>query len=156
MTESTVARPLRRGVHRGARGVTLMELMVVVVILGVLATIAVPSYRRYLVRSQRSEAKVALLQLQTAQEKFYLQNNAFTDKIKDASPDGLGIPETTETGKYTITVALGTDAQTYVATASPATGGGQADDKECKNFTVDNLGKHGNNGGTKDAQFCWR
>jgi type IV pilus assembly protein PilE len=133
-----------------------MELMVVVVIIGVLAAIAVPSYRRYLLRTQRSEAKIALLQLQTAEEKFYLQNNAFTDKVKDASPTGLGLPMTTETGKYAITVKLGDEAQTFEATAAPATGGGQTDDKECKSFTINNLGKRGIDGGSKDAQYCWR
>jgi prepilin-type N-terminal cleavage/methylation domain-containing protein len=32
---------------------TLMELLTVVAVLGIIAAIAVPSYRRYLVRSQR-------------------------------------------------------------------------------------------------------
>jgi hypothetical protein len=40
--------------------------------------------------------------LQTAQEKFYMQNNSFTDNLEDASPDGLGLSATTETGKYTV------------------------------------------------------
>jgi type IV pilus assembly protein PilE len=38
------------------RGVTLVELMVVIAVIGTLAAIAIPSYRRYLIRSQRSEA----------------------------------------------------------------------------------------------------
>jgi len=43
------------------RGVTLMELLTVIVILGILASIAFPSYRTYLIRAQRAEAKTALL-----------------------------------------------------------------------------------------------
>lgn len=146
----------RAGVHRDARGVTLMELMVVIVILGILAAIAVPSYRRYLLRSQRTEAKIALLQLQTAEEKFYMQNNAFTDDVDGASPAGLGLPNTTETGKFDIDVDVDDDAQTFVATAKPRAGGGQADDKECGTFTINNRGTKGLTGGTKDAQYCWR
>ena len=54
---------------------------------------AMPTYRQYLIRSQRSEAKIALLQLQTAQEKFYMQNNAFADdaNVTTAAPAGLGL-----------------------------------------------------------------
>ena len=75
--------------RRRQRGITLLELLTVVTVLAILASVALPTYRRYLVRSQRSEAKIALLQLQTAQEKFYMQNNSFTDNIDDPSPDGL-------------------------------------------------------------------
>ncbi|HEX6397026.1 MAG TPA: type IV pilin protein [Steroidobacteraceae bacterium] len=144
-----------RGFGRASRGVTLMELLVVIVILGILASIAVPTYRRYLVRTQRTEAKVALLQLQTAQEKFYMQNNTFTDNISDASPSGLGLLKTTETGKYDISVDLDDDAQTYVATASPPPGGGQQDDKDCKNFTINERGTRGVTG-SSGVQSCWR
>jgi type IV pilus assembly protein PilE len=144
-----------RGLGRAARGVTLMELLVVIAILGILATIAVPTYRRYLIRTQRTEAKVALLQLQTAQEKFYMQNNAFTDNVKDASPDGLGLLEVTETGKYDITVNLAADAQTYTATASPHKGGGQDDDDDCKSFTITERGTRGVSG-SSGVQYCWR
>jgi type IV pilus assembly protein PilE len=144
-----------RGVGRASRGVTLMELLVVIAILGILASIAVPTYRRYLVRTQRTEAKVALLQLQTAQEKFYMQNNAFTDNIKDASPAGLGLLQVTETGKYDISVDLADDAQTYTATASPHKGGGQEDDVDCKSFTITERGTRGVSG-PSGVQNCWR
>ena len=146
--------------RRAMRGVTLMELMVVVTILGVLAAIAIPSYRRYLIRSQRSEAKIALLQLQTAEEKFYLQNNIFTDNIAEASPGGLGLLALSETGKYAISVVLaaddnGNDDQRYVATAAPAVDGGQADDAECETFTIDERGTRSVTG-PKGSQFCWK
>jgi type IV pilus assembly protein PilE len=137
------------------RGVTLLELMAVVTILAILASVAVPTYRRYLIRTQRSEAKIALLQLQTAQEKFYMQNNSFTDNVTDASPDGLGLPGTTETGKYTVAVVLADDGQTYEATAAPRTGGGQTDDLECASFTINQRGTKGVSG-TSDVQRCWR
>jgi type IV pilus assembly protein PilE len=93
-----------RPIRSRMRGVTLIELMSVVVILAIVATIAVPTYRKYLIRAQRSEGKIALLQLQTAQEKFYLQNNAYTDKVTDSSTaesPGLGLPGTSETGSTT-------------------------------------------------------
>jgi type IV pilus assembly protein PilE len=140
---------------RRQRGVSLLELMAVVGIVAILASIAIPTYRRYLIRTQRSEAKIALLQLQTAQEKFYMQNNSFTDNLTDASPIGLGIPDTTETGKYTVEVDLADDGQTYVATAAPRTGGGQTDDLQCENFTIDQRGTKGVSG-SDGVQACWR
>jgi type IV pilus assembly protein PilE len=143
-----------------SRGMTLMELLVVIVILGILAAISVPTYRQYLIRSQRAEAKVALLQLQTAQEKFYLQNNQYTDNITGASPDGLGLFSTTETQKYDLTVELGPDAngtenQTFVATATPSDGGGQTDDTKCAAFTIDERGTRGNSGDA-GTEYCWK
>ena len=137
------------------RGVTLLELLTVIGIVAILASVAVPTYRKYLIRTQRSEAKIALLQLQTAQEKFYMQNNTFTDNVADASPDGLGLLSTTETGKYEISVDLAGDGQTYTATAAPKAGGGQTDDNECESFTINQRGTHGVSG-PKGAQACWR
>lgn len=152
MTKTFNLAPTHRG-RRFSRGVTLIELLTVVAVIAILASVAVPSYRRYLIRAQRTEAKVALLQLQTAQEKFYMQNNAFTDKIADAPPAGLGIPNSTETGKYAVTVVV--TGQTYVATADPTTTGGQKDDKDCAAFTITEKGVRGVTG-TKPVQTCWR
>ena len=143
---------------RRQRGVTLIELMTVVAIIAVIATIAIPTYRRYLIRSQRSEAKIALLQLQTAQEKFYLQNNSFASNanIATASPAGLGLSNVTETGKYDLAItAFPVDGQTYTATASPRTGGGQTDDTQCGSFTITERGVKGASG-PYGAVNCWR
>jgi type IV pilus assembly protein PilE len=141
------------------RGVTLMELMVVVAIVALLATVALPTYRKYLIRAQRSEGKVALLQLQTAQEKFYLQNNTYTDKVTTASTatvPGLGLPGTSETGKYDIEVTtLAVGGQAYTATAKPHVGGGQTDDTDCAKLTINERGVRGISG-TKTPEFCWK
>src|SRR5688500_14358464 len=132
--------------------------MVVVAVIGTLAAIAVPTYRRYLIRSQRSEAKIALMQLQTAQEKFYLQNNAYTSNITNATngtPPGLGLSNTSETGKYTISVATANADQTFAATATPRSGGGQTDDTQCVNFTINERGTRGVSG-PSGPEFCWK
>jgi type IV pilus assembly protein PilE len=146
-----------RGARSRARGVTLIELLTVIVVVAILASVAIPSYRRYLLRAQRSEAKIALLQLQTAQEKFYLQNNAYTDKVtvsSTAPSPGLGLLGLSETSKYDITVTnLGAGGQSYTATASPHAGGGQTDDAECANYTITERGVRGNSG-TKTPEFC--
>src|ERR1044071_8966117 len=96
-------------------GVTLLELMTVVMIIGVLSAIAIPSYRGYLLRAQRSDATAALLRVAQAQEKFYLQNNRYAStaaELAAAPPAGLGISQT-EHQFYTL--GLGAVADNTVA-----------------------------------------
>jgi len=137
------------------RGMTLVELMTVMVIVAILASIAVPSYRSYLVRSNRADAKSALMQVQAAEEKFYLQNNAYTNNVAGVPPAGLGLSSTTTNGFYTVTVTPGTGNQSYTATAAPTTAGGQSSDSKCGSFTVTDIGKRGITG-TDTVTNCWK
>ncbi len=50
------------------KGITLIELMIVIVIVGILASISIPTYRGYMQRARRADAKTALEQLRAAQE----------------------------------------------------------------------------------------
>ena len=125
------------------RGMTLIELMTVCIVIGILASIAVPSYRRYLQRAQRSDATTALLRLATAQEKHYLQYGTYvtvTASLPNAhASGGVGVPTTSERGFYGLSVTdnggLG-----FLATATPVAGGGQATDTACARFTVTESG----------------
>jgi type IV pilus assembly protein PilE len=131
------------------RGMTLIELVVVMAIVGVLASIAIPSYRQYLLRSHRAEAKSALLNLAAAQEKFYLQANTYAGAalLDDAPPAGLGLPATTVNGHFTVAITAADD-ESFSATATAA--GGQAQDSHCATFTI-------NQAGTRSATSadCW-
>ena len=122
------------------KGVTLIELMIVIVIVAILASIAVPSYRSYVLRSHRVEAKTALLNLAAAQEKFYLQNNTYATnaQLTAAPPNGLGLSATSERGWYTIAIANGANAAGFSATATAT--GTQAEDSHCASFTINQLG----------------
>ena len=139
------------------RGVTLVELMVVIAVVGTLAAIAVPTYRRYLLRSQRSEAKISLMQIQTAQEKYYQQYNAYTSNLTAAvNAGGLGLQNQSETGKYNLAIStFPADGQSYTATATPRPGGGQTDDTPCGNFTITNRAVRGVSGGY-GPEMCWK
>lgn len=131
-------------------GVTLIELMIVIVVVGILASIAVPSYRSYVLRSHRVEAKTALLNLAAAQEKFYLQNNTYAvnNLLDDAPPAGLGLSATTENGYYAIAIGAA-DAAGYTATATAA--GSQAADTRCATFTITQAGTK-----TATSNDCWK
>ena len=84
-------------------GVTLLELMIVVVIIGLLAAIGYPSYREYVIRAQRTEARGALLQYATEQEKFYLNNNTYATSMAQLRGEG-GATFTTQSGYYVISI----------------------------------------------------
>lgn len=137
------------------QGVTLIELLVVVVIVAIMTSAAVPSYRRYLLRAHRVEAKTALLNLAAAQEKFYLQNNGYAgdSALATAPPDGLGLAETTGNGWYTIAI---TAASTTHFSAMATAVGAQSADDACATFTIDSLGVRGatDHGGTPSTT-CW-
>lgn len=137
-------------------GVTLIELMIVIVIVAILASIAVPSYRSYVLRSHRVEAKTALLNLAAAQEKFYLTNNTYATnaQLTTAPPNGLGLAATTEGGWYTIAIANGANAAGFSATATAA--GTQTEDGACASFTINQLGqKTATKSGGSDSTVCW-
>jgi type IV pilus assembly protein PilE len=134
-------------------GITLIELMVVIAILAIVGTIAVNSYRGYMLRSNRTEAKTALLRVQTAQEKFFLQNNRYADEdeIAVAPPNGLGIATTTPSGMYRISLSADSGATQYTAIAT-AQNGQLKDNPACQTLTIDHMGRR-----TPDeASGCWR
>lgn len=130
---------------------TLIELMIVVVVIAVLASIAIPSYRQYVLRSHRVEAKAALLNLAAAQEKFYLQNNTYaTDsQLATAPPNGLGLSTPTEHGWYEIDI-IAADATGFSATATATSTDGQDTDTHCMSFTIDSTGLK-----TATNADCW-
>ena len=61
------------------RGFTLVELIVAMVILSILAAIAIPSYSQYVLKSHRTEAKSALLDAASLEERFFSTSNLYTN-----------------------------------------------------------------------------
>ena len=70
------------------KGFTLIELLVVVLIIGILAAIAVPQYRKAVLRSRSAQAIIMSKALLDAQKVYYMANGIYTDKIEDL---GLGL-----------------------------------------------------------------
>jgi type IV pilus assembly protein PilE len=138
------------------RGVTLIELLIVIIIIGILAAISLPSYRRYVQRAGRADAMTALMQLQIAQEKRYIQQGSYTTNVTAAPPAGLGLTGTTENGKYDLAVAL--TATGYLARATPRAGGGQVTDTQCAVMAINESGTRTatNSGGADTKSECWR
>ena len=74
-------------------GFTLIELLVVVLIIGILAAVAVPQYQKAVDKARFARAKAALKGMQAAQQVYYMENNAFSDKLSnlDLPPDGCSL-----------------------------------------------------------------
>jgi type IV pilus assembly protein PilE len=133
--------------RRGSRGVTLIELMVIVAILGILGTVAVNSYRGYLLRSNRTEARIALLRIQTQQEKYFLSNNTYANNISL-----LGMSNITPSGFYTINLQNVTATPAAYVARAVATAGQTKDVAACQSMTINEQGARTPN----EASGCWR
>ena len=137
-------------------GFTLIELMITVAIVAVLAAVAYPSYMSQIRRSHRAEAKTALLQIQVAEEKYFLSNNAYgTAALLDSFSkiQGLTLSSSnflTAGGYYKITITLsGTGNVKYTATADAQ--GSQSGDSYCLKYQITETG---DKSGTTNAD-CW-
>ena len=155
----------RHSTTRAAHGFTLIELMVVVVIATILLSIAVPSYMTQIRQSRRTEAKTAVLDLASREERYFSTNGA----LYSINPADVGytVPWPAPVGPdnyYTITVcspAANCDpnpnpppAPSYYITATAAAGTSQAADAQCQSFSVDSTGQQFSTG-TLPAPQCW-
>lgn len=139
------------------RGVTLIELMIVLIVIGVLAAIAVPAYRSHVLRVQRTDATAALLRIQSAQEKFFVQNGRYaTDLVAQPSAGGLGLSNRSERGGYSLSVAL--TATGYFATAFAIATAAPAEDLRCQTFKITDAGVRSafDERAVDRTSECWR
>jgi type IV pilus assembly protein PilE len=137
-------------------GFTLIELMVTIVIAAVLLSIAVPSYMTQIRKSRRTEARTAVLDLATREERYFSVNNAYSSNDVDL---GYGTTNKAITGLsvgsgyYTVTIttpATATGAAGFKIVATAA--GTQVKDAACQTFTVDQTGAQAS---TPTATGCW-
>ena len=126
-------------------GMTLIELLVVVMIIGILASIAVPSYRNYIIRANRTDAKATLMATAAALERCYTQYRAY-----DSASCTVSANFASNDGQYQITVVPAAD--TFALTATPQAE--QAKDTSCGNFTLTEANVRGKSG-TKTVADCW-
>ena len=123
-----ISLPGRLARARAACGFTLMELMIVIAILSVLVAVAIPSYRQYNMKANRSTAAQILLNISNRQEQYILDARAYTDVLGSSglniAQDGWTCSNTPATGctnsfyRATVAVTAGTPP-TYTVTAVP-------------------------------------
>jgi type IV pilus assembly protein PilE len=142
------------------KGFTLVELMVAVLVGAILVSIATPIYMNQIRKSRRTEARTALLDLASREERYMSANNAYTNTAANLGYTAL--PATIGSGYYTLTVAAPVAATaalpaSFSATATPIAGKGQDKDPMCVSFTVDSTGKTSslNSAATDTTSSCW-
>ena len=74
------------------KGFTLIEVMVVVVIVAILATIAIPSYREYVIRGHRRAAQAAMMDLAVRQQQFFVANRVYAAGDETANDLDYALP----------------------------------------------------------------
>lgn len=134
-------------------GFTLIELMIACGIVAILVSIAISSYRNQSLRANRADGRALLLQIQLAEQKYFLQNNTYTANIAAAPPNGLGLTAVSPRGYYALAVVGGaTGLGTSFIASATAQGGQRKDDANCLVFTVDDSGNR-----TPDDSVtgCW-
>src|SRR5579859_1509531 len=85
------------------RGFTLIELMVTILVFAILAGIAYPSYSRYVIRANRTDATSALIQAAQGLQRCYSQSTTFS--YVGCAPVPPAVFVTSPNGYYTITAA---------------------------------------------------
>lgn len=155
-----------------ARGFTLIELMIVVVIAAILAAIALPSYRNYVLRTNRTVAKTTLVQVAAQQQQYYTDRKRYASSLTSlgyaANPayierDGDIVAASNTETIYQLSIAAfsnssctggGSGSNTrYLLVATPT--GNQADDTQCATICLNSVGDRLESG-TADAETCWR
>jgi type IV pilus assembly protein PilE len=126
-------------------GMTLIELLVVVVIIAIVASFAVPAYRNYVIRANRSDAKASTLAMASHLERCYIRFNAYDDANCSVDISNVRSNE----GHYLVSAAV--DASTFTITATPQ--GTQVVDP-CGSFSLTSSDIK-TVGGSEPAVRCW-
>lgn len=144
----------------GAAGFTLIELMIAVVIAAILLSIAIPSYRSQVQKSRRTDAKTALLDLASREQRYFSVSNAFTSSGQNLGYGTAAATFNVGSNYYSVTVTApaGASPPTFTITATPIAGTTQASDTQCASFTVDNTGRQSSvdSSNADSTSTCWQ
>ena len=139
-------------VNKNTKGFTLIELMIVLAIVGILSSIAYPSYQDSVRKSRRIDGKSVVVDVAALQEKWYFQQNQYTDDAAD-----LGVTGSSD-GFYSLSVnqtSCSSDGSCFQVIATAV--GGQLEDTSCRTFAIDHTGNKTatDSGGTDATSACW-
>ncbi len=130
-------------------GFTLIELMITVAIVAILAAIALPSYTRYIVRSNRAAAQGYMLEVSGLQQRYLLDARAYAADLatlNTTAPANVA-------PNYAVATAPNPPASApgFTVTATPINAQ-LTRDTECKTLSVDQAGTKTASG---TGSRCW-
>ncbi|MGB5261742.1 MAG: type IV pilin protein [Gammaproteobacteria bacterium] len=134
-------------------GFTLVEMLIVLVIIAVLTGLVWPAYREQVMKTRRSNAAAALVELAARMELYYADHRTYASAILGTGTGKL-FPATVQNGYYRLAITAQDDLA-FTITATPTTLGNQDRDR-CGAFTLDSLGNRGLSGHTIGIRQCWR
>jgi type IV pilus assembly protein PilE len=153
------------------QGFTLIELMIVVAVIAILSALVYPSYKEYVAKSRRAEAKTVLLSAQQWMERFYTENfrydqNSAGTAVTDSSqfPARFSVSPMPGQGAAVYDISVIVTAGTrdvYSVKATRKAGTSMANDR-CGDYSLDYLGRKdlANYTGFADKaaaiDACWR
>ncbi|MDR3393176.1 MAG: type IV pilin protein [Sulfuriferula sp.] len=133
------------------KGFSLIELMIVVAIVAILAAIALPSYQSYVLKSHRTTAVNALMDLASREARYYTTNNVYTNSLVTLGYAADPTPVSDANNYYYDLSITAANATSFSLQAAPT--GNQANDT-CGTFTYTDLGVKGVGAGT--VSDCWK
>jgi len=147
------------GRSRPARGFSLIELMVTVAVAATIFTIAIPTYQAQVRKSRRTEARTAVMDLATREERYFSVNNSYTSSALQLGYSAQDAAITNEpignNGYYTVTVqappVIPPARAGFTVTATAV--GTQLKDTPCRTFTVNEAGTQAS---APSATECWK
>jgi type IV pilus assembly protein PilE len=108
-------------------GFTLIEMLVAIAVAGVLSGVAYPSFESVVLKARRSDALVALMQVQSAQERWRANQRAYGSLAE------IGVAQRSAAGHYTLRIdANDIDRYEVIAVAT----GAQARDASCRTLKL--------------------
>lgn len=144
-----------------SKGFSLIEMIIVVAMIAILASVALGSYQNSMQKSRRVDAKSTLLDIAAEQEKFYFQNNNYSDNVttlfgQTTSPEGyytlVSKTDAADTG-------CANDGACFLLSATVVTTGTQKNDSSCVRFEVTNTGLQSSfdaaTAGNDTSSVCW-
>jgi len=128
------------------QGFSLLEVLIVLGIVGIPSIIAYPAWSRYLVKTKRLEAQLALLDTAQRMEQYAIENSG---QYTNATFAKLGLTDKTERGWYKLRITQAEPAQ-YTLSATPT-----FHDPTCQQLIFNQLGEKRSEG-TGTLTDCWQ